>query len=209
MRINILKQRLTETLTISEQNCLGEEDKDNMDLDMDKVMVTDTTSLENTSSMEERNIRLSAAKELEPTELQLNLPTLLPRTQLNHNLREMMDRTSLSLTKPHSKEISRTLWRQLSKLSKTILTFKTSSMASSSTWRVSSRTAVDQTVNRILLTLVRHGTTVLVRTSLGESIEVKLSPFQPKLLFAIMANRTWQESKWETTLTGHTSQDAF
>lgn len=79
MRINILKQRLTETLTILERNCLGEEDKDIiMDLDMDMVMVMDTTSLVNISNMEERNIRLSVAKELEPMELQLNLLTPLP-----------------------------------------------------------------------------------------------------------------------------------
>jgi len=76
MRINILKQRLTETLTILERNCLGEEDKDIiMDLDMDMVM--DTTSLVNISNMEERNIHLSVAKELEPMELQLNLLTPL------------------------------------------------------------------------------------------------------------------------------------
>ena len=55
---------------------MGEEDKDIiMDLDMD--MVLDTTSLVNISNMEERNIHLSVAKELEPMELQLNLLTPL------------------------------------------------------------------------------------------------------------------------------------
>lgn len=234
MRINILKQRLMEISTKPVPKCsvLKElhitwvlhtmVDQDIMVLEMVTGKVEKIKSNVHLW-LERRSMFLLEAK---VSELMVN-PNLQAQLilQLNHNQLELTLKMSQSLTKLLLREICKALWNLLLKHIQVTKTSKTRWKASSNTWSLSSRTAEDQMLVEVsvwileivdktgeamaVIGVVKTGVMDPTKTSHGESTEANLSLLQLKLSFATLANLLWPESKWETTLTGHISQDAF